>query len=312
VASERVAVIGAGLAGLAAAARLRQLGCAVTVTEQSGTVGGRGAPRRAGGWTADHGALYVTAREKAFQSALQEAVFAGRATGWAPRGRGTDEPWLIGLPDMGGLLEPLAAGLDILLHTGVERIGRTSEGLALQTEAAGLGPFDAVLVAVPASQALALLEAHGKPFNVIAEARMAPTLAVVAAFDSPVAIEEDILRDRGPLSAAVRNNSKVGRGAVECWVLHGRTDWSEARLGDPEGAGAALLEALRGLAGGSLPPLLAQETHLWRHAHVEAAVGTPCLVGANQNIAACGDWCLGPRAEAAFISGRAAAEALIA
>jgi renalase len=300
------------MAGLAAAARLRQAGCTVSVIERSSAIGGRLGSRRLDGWTADYGALHVTVREKPFQSAMQDAVFAGRATGWSPRGRDTDEPWLIGLPDMGGLVAPLAEGLEIFLDTAVERIGRTSEGFALRADDASLGPFDAVLVAVPAPQARALLEAHGKPFDAIAEARMAPTLAVAVAFESPVAIEEDILVDRGVLTTAARNNSRAGRGAIESWVLHGEPRWSQAHVGsDPDKAGAELMDSLRLLAGGSLPPILSQEAHLWPHALVEAALGTPCLVSANQRIAACGDWCIGPRVEAAFMSGRAAAEALL-
>ena len=52
--------------------------------------------------------------------------------------------------------------------------------------------------------------------------------------------------------------------------------------------------------------------HRWRYAFVEKSLGVACLSGGNHRIAACGDWCLGARVEAAFLSGRAAAEAVLA
>lgn len=54
--ARRVAVIGAGLAGLAAAARLRQLGVAVRVFERANAVGGVVRTVREDGWTIDTGA----------------------------------------------------------------------------------------------------------------------------------------------------------------------------------------------------------------------------------------------------------------
>jgi predicted NAD/FAD-dependent oxidoreductase len=45
---------------------------------------------------------------------------------------------------------------------------------------------------------------------------------------------------------------------------------------------------------------------------VEQAAGAPFLWDAQARIGACGDWCLGPRVEAAFDSGEALAAAVAA
>jgi phytoene desaturase len=56
----RVAVIGAGLGGLAVALRLQGMGCEVTVLEQRLTPGGRASRRHAGGFTWDTGPSLIT------------------------------------------------------------------------------------------------------------------------------------------------------------------------------------------------------------------------------------------------------------
>lgn len=308
------AVIGAGMAGLAAAAELKRAGVAVTVFEKSRGLGGRLATRRFDGGSADHGAQYVTAREEEFQALMQQAVFAGRATGWAPAGKSGDEPWLVGLDGMSALVRPLAEGLTIVNDIRIERIGSTSEGYALQSAQGPQGPFDSVLVAIPAPQALPLLEAHGKPFDDIAAARLQPTLTGMFSFAGAVALEADFLRaPHADIATAARNSSKAGRGGGECWVVHASHYWSRRNLEMEHGEIAdALLERLRLLAGAALPDVTWRSGHRWRHAAVETALDAPCLVASNQRLAACGDWCLGSRVEAAYVSGLAAARALMA
>jgi predicted NAD/FAD-dependent oxidoreductase len=284
----------------------------VSLFEKSRGLGGRLATRRFENGTADLGAAYVTVRDETFQNLMQEAIFAGHATGWAPKGRTTDEPWIIGLPGMSGLLRGLARDLDITFQIRVERIGSTSEGYVLQTDRGGRGPFDAVIVAIPAPQAEPLLHAHGKPFGDIGDVHMRSTLAGVFTFAEPVGLEADIVRPDGPVDVAYRNNSKAGRPDAETWVVHGSQDWSESVLeDDPQDSATALLAAFRDLAG-AVPKPVWQSGHRWRYAFVETSLGVACLSGGNHRIAACGDWCLGARVEAAYLSGRAAAEAVLA
>jgi renalase len=61
--SQRIAIIGAGMAGLAAARRLHELRPDLTITiyEKGHTLGGRAASRRRGAFLFDHGAQYLKA-----------------------------------------------------------------------------------------------------------------------------------------------------------------------------------------------------------------------------------------------------------
>ena len=82
-----VAVIGAGLAGLACANALREAGWPVTVFERSETVGGRCATRATelGGF--DHGLQYFTAHSPAVAAMLAPLVKSGVIAAWSPRCR---------------------------------------------------------------------------------------------------------------------------------------------------------------------------------------------------------------------------------
>ncbi|HSF75759.1 MAG TPA: FAD-dependent oxidoreductase, partial [Microcoleus sp.] len=69
-----VAVIGAGLAGLSCAQRLRQAGYSVAVVEKSRGAGGRVATRRVQGTRADHGARYLEPQGDAVQGLIEVLV----------------------------------------------------------------------------------------------------------------------------------------------------------------------------------------------------------------------------------------------
>jgi renalase len=59
-----------------------------------------------------------------------------------------------------------------------------------------------------------------------------------------------------------------------------------------------------------LPAPAYLSAHRWRYALVERPLGEPCLWDEALRLGLCGDWCLGPRVEAAWMSGRALAAAL--
>ena len=82
---KRVAIIGAGIAGLSCAQELQGHGFSVTIFDKSKGVGGRMSHRYFGDWEADHGAQYFTARDPVFQQEVAQWVQAGVAKPWAGR-----------------------------------------------------------------------------------------------------------------------------------------------------------------------------------------------------------------------------------
>ena len=80
----RIAVIGAGIAGVAGARALADAGHQVRVFEKSRSPGGRMATRRTVHGSFDHGAQYFTVRDPGFQCTVQAWVAGGIAAPGCP------------------------------------------------------------------------------------------------------------------------------------------------------------------------------------------------------------------------------------
>ena len=80
-----LAVVGAGIAGLACATKLQEAGLKVRLFEKSGGASGRMSTRRGNGWQCDHGAQYFTARHPDFRAEVARWQRAGVAGLWTPK-----------------------------------------------------------------------------------------------------------------------------------------------------------------------------------------------------------------------------------
>lgn len=315
----RIAIIGAGMAGITCAHALQQLGCSPVVLEKSRGVGGRLATRR----TAeddyfDHGAQYVTAREPTFQQLMQTLEQHQSAAAWAPldpaRSQPPSSPWLVGTPGMSALLKPLADTLKLHTRTTVTGLTRTDAGWHVHTDTqAAPEPFDAVVCTAPAVQSRALLAGVPTMHDALARVSMAPCWAVMLRFSEALAVSFDARRyQAGAIGWLARQGSRPGyAGKPHSWVLHARAEWSEARLEMPAELMLALLQKeLVHLLGAPLPPISYAAAHRWRYALTTQPLGQPFLANDDGSLYAAGDWCLGARVEYAHTSGTAVAAAV--
>jgi predicted NAD/FAD-dependent oxidoreductase len=130
----RVAVIGAGMAGLACARSLGERGADVTVFEKSRGPGGRVATQLSDHGSFDHGAQYFSVHTHGFEAHVQRWIDAGVATAWPgktiafDRGRVIDGPLggerFVGVGGMNAIARHLAAGLDLVTETRIVRLTR--------------------------------------------------------------------------------------------------------------------------------------------------------------------------------------------
>jgi hypothetical protein len=308
-----VAIIGAGMAGLACATRLGQAGLAVELFDKGRGPGGRMSTRRLetpqGLASFDHGAQYFTARGAGFAALVQQWVQQGVAAPWPAAGDGA----FVGVPGMNAPIKALAADQSVAWQFRIEALLADEAGCRLIGPAGPTQAFSAVVVALPAEQAAELLAEIEPDLSAkAAGSSTQPCWTVMAAFAERLPIAPDTLRDLGPLGWAARNVSKPGRSGPETWVLQGGPDWSRDHLeASGEAVSAVLLGALAEAMGGPLPEPLAVEAHRWRYAR--SASGTDgALWSSGARIGCCGDWLIGPRVECAWDSGVALADRILA
>lgn len=316
-----ILIVGAGMAGMSVALHLKKAGRDIMVIDKGRGTGGRISARRYGDASFDHGAQYVTARSAAFQDWLDELEKAGRAGRWNPVGKPHGSDWWVGVPRMSQLVKHPELD-DITLRTSMklQRMGGEAGAWTAQAEdlASGnlqdLGPFEAVILTVPAEQLQDLLPVDtNQKFLDVAGPRAAPCWALMVDFAKPVATDKDILRDASPaIGWAAREASKPGRPTGQRWLVQASPGWSRDHLEfGKEDIIARLLAAFSECLGGRLPEHHHVDVHRWRYARVDQALGQPFVADESQTFFAAGDWCLGPRVEAAFESGLAAAEAML-
>lgn len=337
---QRVAVVGAGMAGVVCARTLMQAGLQVTLFEKSRGFGGRMSTRQSPFGSFDHGVQYFTVRDPRFERALATTPQLVRR--WSANavrvldehGRVVEaalparEPHWVAVPGMNALVrawaQPLADVGAVHLQERVWRIERDSRsprhwqlrcaaegasGDAIEKVYAG---FDAVLLAVPSVQARELLEQSQLAptlLDATSQVSVAPCWTLMLAF--PQAQQPSTL---GPqwnaalsthhrIAWLARESSKPQRDAVERWTVQAGAAWSREHLeDDPARVQAKLLKAFAEVTGIHAEPQHVQ-VHRWRYAKTDVALGRSHLWDARFRIGLSGDWCLGHRVEHAFVSG---------
>lgn len=314
----RVAVIGAGMSGAAAAGALADHALNVTVFDKSRGAGGRMASRRSEGFRFDHGAVSFQARHESFRRTVRSWLESGVVAVW-------EGPWMqvsaagewseqsgrrrfVGVPGMPAVPRHLLRNIPLETGRRIVRLERVGDGWRLWDEAgAAAGPFEYCVLALPAMQAAELLE----PIDPAAAACLKQVpwsviRTVMAGFGECVdGLFWNAAEVAGPvLGRIIRNQTRpIGDGermaTGESFVLHSTAAWgSEHAESDAESVAAALLAELSRLLGKELPRPEVCEVHRWKYAEpleVSGEVRQPELAGVLRRMHAaglglCGDW----------------------
>ncbi|GHB01268.1 FAD-dependent oxidoreductase [Algimonas arctica] len=316
----KIAIIGTGMAGLSAAHHLSG-DHDVVLFDKSRGVGGRMSTRYAGAYEFDHGAQYFTLSDPEFE-ALVDTL--GEATApWDSRGlylragemmADTGRPRWVGAPRMNALPKAMANGLNIQLGRRVARIAGQPGELTLRFEDKSTdGPFDRVICTAPAPQASDILPQRSPLQVILADVRMHACFALMVGWLDPFDPGWDSLRVSDlPISWMARNSSKQGRDeTISTLVVHAAPEWSDVHAeADREWVQTMMLDAASALCGRPLNQAPHIALHRWLYAYANEGVGQNCLIDPALGVVLAGDWCVGGRVEGAYISGRAAANAI--
>ena len=318
----RVAIIGAGPAGLVAARTLVNAGAVVRVYDKGRRPGGRLNTREHGSYQFDHGSQFFTVRDERISPMLEDWVSLKVVALWEGRlvrlmgdtaevARPTKR--YVGTPSMISLAKELSGELEIISLTRITGVERNKKGWHLHDELGGHhGTFDRVVIAIPAPQAVPLLSEVPLLQRAAEAVEMAPCFAGMFVFSEPPPMDFDgAFVEDGPFTWIARDASKPGRPDVETWVVHASPEWTRRHWsGDRTDVAQSFLEELT-MRFGQLPNTLFERAHRWGYA-LAGGSAPGVLWDAKLGIGAVGDWCLGGRVEGALVSGIQIADKIVA
>ncbi len=310
-----VLVVGAGVAGLAAARLLESYSRFVTVVDKGRSVGGRLATRRIDEARLDHGAQFFTQRGPEMQSLVEELLDEEVATEWCRGFGGTDDghPRYVVPGGMTGLAKFLAEALeDVRCGVEVRSVTQRDRGWTVEWDG-GSVQAGAVLLTSPVPQSLALMDAGGVQLDPgvrsgLEAVEYDPTIALLVLLDRPSAVPAPggVQLTEGPFSWVADNMAK-GVSEFPALTLHCDPVTSQALWGaEPQEVLDELLPAASEWFGEA--EVLEAQVKTWRYAIPTTTWPEPYCTAVD------GDWPLvlagdafdGPKVEGAYRSGMAA------
>jgi renalase len=333
--NDRLAIVGAGLAGLTCAKQLQDAGYRPIVFDKARGIGGRATTRRLEKTFIDRGLPYLQNQGELTQVAIARLQQAHLLQPWGEQFY-TLSPnrELIATPEAKGYSPPeginaiakfLADTLDIRRHHRVTRLSPTAEGTWQLhfNETTDSVQVQTVVLAIPAPQALSLLEPLAPTplssdfLSKLQAVEFNPCITVAAGYSvlhphnwpwQAVKIEQD-----AQLEWVIENSSKCNDAVQPTFIFQSTPQFARDYL--DAAALEAVAQSLLSRAAQLLLPWFEKPEwsviHRWRYARTLRPLNRPCLVATESPpLVCCGDWCLGDRVEDALQSGVAAARAI--
>jgi renalase len=329
-----IAVIGAGVAGLTCAQQLHQAGYRVVVVEKSRGLGGRLATRRLQGTHADHGVCYLKSKDDRFKALLTtlldrsilqtwtDTIYELNAEGQLIAPPEADRyPRYVSPTGISTIAKFLGTGLTIHLNQRVEAIRLTNQTWELQFELDGTRSSitaTAIISAIPATQAVTLLESIPEAEEVLARLRSIQFSACISAIAVYSPQDLSAIPWKGVTSIhdpeigwVGLDSSKQNSPSQPVVVVQSTAAFANRHLetSNLHPIGQTLLNR----AAQFLEPWLATpeilQVHRWRYAFpINPLTETFLSANTTPPLLFTGDWCGGNRVESAFLSGLAAAK----
>lgn len=325
----RIAIVGAGISGLAAAQECAAVGARLDIFEMGENPGGRLAVRDLPGplWlghVVDVGAAFFTVSDSDFEPVVREWQSRGLAHPWSsecavvtPSGTHTSQ---------GRIRWATAQGLRSLVRDGITRLsedGRcgvtfehrvqsvvvTSDGVQLDDNL-----YDAVVLACPDPQAQRIVDATSAPelWEKLALARWNPIISHTMVFAARTWDAHGLwfVEQSGVLATIADDGSRRGDAAAVL-VAHSTPELAKEFLDKPDDAVPQMWAEVCRALNISTPPEFTI-TKRWGLAHPVTPHQEPFGADSSGRLFVCGDgWGGKPRIEGAWLSGRRAARAAL-
>lgn len=312
---KRLAIIGAGISGLAAGRELMHE-YEVDIFDKSRGVSGRMATRYADQYQFDHGAQFFTARDPSFKQLISKAETDGVVAKWHTaihhlsaaglNSHGNADGWYVAQPTMTALCKYLATKQRLLLTNQIDT-AVYENGRWFLTDSSGVrhGPYHAILSAIPHKQFMDLFCEHLAADESLDQVRMSGCFSLMIGASDQLMPDFTIARVTGSAIGLMVNNSrKPDRNCADSLLIHSTNEWADQHIEmDLQWISEELVRNAEQLIGINYSDAEYLNVHRWRYAQVEKSYGKPFYRHASLPLYACGDWCIGPRIECAFLSG---------
>ncbi|NBQ85392.1 MAG: NADP transhydrogenase subunit alpha [Methylophilaceae bacterium] len=312
----RIAIIGAGIAGLNLARLLSDV-ADVVVFEKSDKLGGRIATHHANDFSFDHGAQFFTAKNPAFKCFVNTLESLGVVAQWnarfvelEPKGINSQRTWgdefphYVGTPAMNSIGQHMANNVDVRFNQLITAIKRIDTSWFVETTESEFGPFDWVVLTAPAEQARAILPETVCPTINLQDVSMQPCFALMLGYKTPHLFDWDAaFVSNSILSWVSVNSSKPKRGDHFTIVAMSTNEWAKTNFDQSESSVIeAMLNALADIGDKTLADADYIKLKRWKYANAFRQEPVLEMIDESSQLACCGDWCISGRIESAFMS----------
>lgn len=329
-----IVIIGAGLTGLTCAQKLRQKGYRIIILDKSRGVGGRVATRRINDIPIDHGLPFLEIQGKQTEELIQKLcqneilqAWTGKIYDFNAQKYFPPTDRYIATQGMTAIAKYLATDLEIQKQSRVIAIAptptQTWELIYDCNQTSDRLYAKAVVIAIPAPQALTLLESLSADISpqLLTQLRSVtfnPCLAVMAGYSTRY--QSDLPQWQGikitdnPDLAWIAIESSKRQTAQPVVALHATLHHTMQHLNDTnlQPLGQQLLSRASNLILSWLDSPEWFQVHRWRYARPSSPLEVPYLATTQPlPLVCCGDWCNGNSVESALLSGLASAEKIL-
>lgn len=313
---KKIAIIGAGATGLFLANFL-QYGAKVTVFEKSYKVGGRASSRSNAKISFDHGAQFISIKNKRFDDFLEKLSYQRVVSRWDGKFVSIDSRSLtsqnlqnkiryVGVPSMQSIFEFLSKDVDLRLCTDIDSMVRQNDDWILRSGSSqNISRFDWVILATPPTQAIRLLPSELTWLDMLNNLTMLPCVSLMALVKPLGDLPWSGARIKNsPLGWVAFNNTKPLRSSSLALVAQSDYYWTKKNIdkSDVE-IEAELIQEIKRVAPFHIE-FVNYELKKWNFAVVEKPLNENFLIAKNRGLAVAGDWCIGGNIESSFKSAR--------
>lgn len=316
--TEKIAVVGAGMAGLTLSQKLINQGFLVDIFDKGRSVGGRMSSRRSEWGYLDHGVQYFTVTNPLFQKyvAQNEPIvkpWIGKFALWQNGKLTATEPEnsrYVPTIAMNNLCKNMATGLNIKLQTRILFLEKSQTWTLIDENEQQYSDYDYVILTAPPMQTIDLLAHHSTITESIRELKMFACYSLMLIPENKLDLGFDGIEFQHPILGWIAlNDSKPLRGEKSGIIIQSNFSWAETNLEQTRDfVGKMLKKAAEESLNIRFNNSLYESIHLWRYAIPRQTNNQGYYLDKYNKIGVCGDWCLNGKVESAFLSGYFLAE----